>query len=200
MHRHFFKLFIAVFFLLGCGSHTPSVEENNVVKLAKLLHTLTPHLTSSETKQLSRDIFSQTAKLTKEFEMTSPPQYHNFLVNIGMKEKGLCYHWSDALYAYFVKQNYPSFEFHLVGANIGEYWSEHNSLVVVAKGMSIEDGVIVDPWRKGGKLYFSKLKEDTKYIWKHRDKRGCRRFYSTTGSSPTPDSLSSAASASSASF
>jgi len=60
-----------------------------------------------------------------------------------------------------------------VGANIGEYWSEHNSLVIVAKGMLIEEGIIIDPWRKGGELYFSKVKDDKKYIWQHRPSRGC---------------------------
>jgi len=173
MLRHFFKLFIVTFFFVGCVNHAPTVEENNVVKLSTFLHTLNPDISSSETMQLSRDIFAKTAKLKKEFEMTSPPQYHNFLVNIGIKKKGLCFHWSDALYSYFTAQNYPSFEFHLVGANIGEYWSEHNSLVIVAKGMPIEEGIIIDPWRNGGKLYFSKVKEDKKYIWKHRPNRGC---------------------------
>jgi len=173
MLRHFFKFVTVTFFFVGCVSHTPTVEEDNVVKLSTLLHTLSPHVTSSETMQLSRDVFAKTAKLTKEFEMTSPPQYHNFLVTIGVREKGLCYHWSDALYNYFTTQNYPSFEFHLVGANIGEYWSEHNSLVIVVKGMPIEEGIIIDPWRKGGKLYFSKVKEDEKYIWRHRPSRGC---------------------------
>ena len=173
MLRHFFKLVTVTFFFVGCVSHTPTVEEDNVVKLSTLLHTLNSHITSSETMQLSHDVFAKTAKLTKEFEMTSPPQYHNFLVTIGVREKGLCYHWSDALYSYFTTQNYPSFEFHLVGANIGEYWSEHNSLVIVTKGMPIEEGIIIDPWRKGGKLYFSKVKEDKKYIWRHRPSRGC---------------------------
>ena len=173
MHRHFFKFFIITFFFVGCVNHAPTVEENNVVKLSKLLHILTPHVPSSETMQLSHDIFAKTEKLTKEFEMISPPQYHNFLVNIGVKEKGLCYQWADALYTYFTHRSYPSFEFHLMGANIGEYWSEHNSLVIVAKGMSIEEGIIIDPWRNGGKLYFSKVKDDKKYSWKHRPSRGC---------------------------
>lgn len=173
MLRHFFKLFIVTFFFVGCASNTPTVDENNVLKLSKLLHTLTPYVTSREIMQLSRNIFAKTAKLTKEFEMTSPPQYHNFLVSVGIKKKGLCFHWSDALYSYFTTRDYPSFEFHLVGANIGEYWSEHNSLVIVAKGMPVEEGIIIDPWRNGGRLYFSKVKEDKKYLWQHRPSRGC---------------------------
>jgi len=61
-----------------------------------------------------------------------------------------------------------------MGANIGEYWTEHNVMVVVAKGMPVEEGIVIDPWRDASRLYFSKVKEDTKYVWKHRASRGCK--------------------------
>ena len=125
---------------------------------------------------LSQDIFHETQKLTKEFELTSPPLFHNSLVNLGIREKGLCYHWSDALYAHFLQKKYPHFEFHLVGADIGEYFSEHNALVVVGKGGSIQNGILIDPWRNSGKLYFTKVVEDKKYQWEHREERGCLRY------------------------
>ncbi len=124
---------------------------------------------------LSQDIFYETQKLTKEFELTSPPLFHNTLVNIGLREKGLCYHWSDTLYGYLSQKQYLYFEFHLVGANIGEYFYEHNALVVVVKNGSIEEGILIDPWRNSGKLYFSKVVEDKEYKWKHREERGCLR-------------------------
>jgi hypothetical protein len=161
---------------VGCVDNTPTLKEDNSMKLSTLLYTLAPQTTKSESIELSHDIFSKTAQLTKAFEMTSPPQYHNFLVNIGIKEKGLCYHWSDALYLHFMKsENYPSFEFHLVGANIGKYWTEHNSLVIVGKGKPIKSGVIIDPWRNAGELYFSKVKDDRGYRWIHRPSRGCSK-------------------------
>ncbi|PTB83469.1 hypothetical protein C9926_02760 [Sulfurovum lithotrophicum] len=175
MRRCFFKLFIVTFLVVGCVEHTPTIKEERIIKLSKLLHTLSSNTTEKETLQLSRDIFTKTQQLTKAFEMSSPPQYHNFLVNIGMKEKGLCYHWSDALYLHFMKSNYPSFEFHLLGANIGKYWTEHNSLVIVGKGKPIQSGIIIDPWRNGGELYFSKVKNDHDYLWIHRASRGCSR-------------------------
>lgn len=175
MHIHFFKLLIFSFFFVSCGVQTPTIQENKVNKLAQTLQTLHTNISHTEAMRLSRDIYQKTVSLSKEFQLTAPPSYHNFLVNVGLKEKGLCYHWSDALYLHFMQSNYPSFEFHLVGANIGEYWSEHNSLVIVAKEMPIESGLIIDPWRNSGELYFSKVKEDTKYHWVHRQTRGCSR-------------------------
>ena len=142
-------------------------------ELSHLLVSLDRDIPPSEAVQLSKDIFYKTQQLTKEFEMTSPPQLHNFLVTVGIREKGLCYHWSDALYLYLSEKNYNAFEFHLMGTNIGEYFYEHNALVVVSKGRNTQEGVIIDPWRNSGKLYFSKIEDDPEYIWYHRPKRGC---------------------------
>lgn len=138
-----------------------------------MLQSLEQNITKKESQRLSRDIFLKREELAKTFEVTSPPQYHNFLVNIGLREKGLCYHWSDALYSYLSGQDYASFEFHLMGTHIGEYWSEHNVLVVIAKGQRIEEGVIIDAWRNPDALYFSKVEDDKKYVWSHRPARGC---------------------------
>jgi hypothetical protein len=121
---------------------------------------------------LSRDIFEQVKRLTEEFELTSPPLWHNFLVNLGIKKRGLCYHWSDSLYIYLHQKNYKNFDFYLIGSNIGEYFSEHNALLVVKKNaLSIRNGIVIDPWRESGELYFSKLEEDKKYDWRHRKNR-----------------------------
>ena len=151
----------------------PSLSQQNIIQLSKLLQPLDKRITQDEAIQLSQDIFYETQKLTKEFKLTSPPLFHNTLVNIGIREKGLCYHWSDTLYVYLSEKKYPHFEFHLVGANIGEYFGEHNALVVVGKGGSIQKGILIDPWRDSGKLYFSKVIEDKKYQWIHREERGC---------------------------
>jgi len=178
MHKSFFKLllpaFLWAFFLFGCAVKVIPPSPAHIEALSHILVTLDTSIPKEEALQLSKEIFQKTEALTKEFEMTSPPWYHNFLVNIGLKEKGLCYHWSDALYTYFAHKPYHSFEFHLMGANIGEYWTEHNVMVVVAKDMPVEEGIVIDPWRESGRLYFSKVKEDTKYVWKHRASRGCK--------------------------
>jgi hypothetical protein len=61
----------------------------------------------------------------------------------------------------------------MIAANISEYFSEHNALVIIKKGGSIDEGIVIDPWRNSGKLYFCKIKDDKKYKWIHRTDRGC---------------------------
>ncbi len=173
MLRYLFKLMLFSLFFTGCSVAPHSVSETEVDTLAALLASLDRNIPKKEAVRLSRDIFSETQTLVKDFDLASPPLYHNFLVNIGLRKKGLCYHWSDALYLYFSAKEYPHFSFHLAGANIGEYFFEHNTLVVTAKGGTVEDGIIIDPWRNSGKLYFSKVKDDRAYRWVHRFERGC---------------------------
>ena len=168
MHRFHFKYLLLLLLLVGCASTVTPTTQTEVNKLITLFRILDTTITQEEALQLSQDIFWKTEDLRKEFDRTSNPFWHNFLVNTGMREKGLCYHWSDALYAYLSAKDYPSFEFHLMGANIGEYWSEHNVLIVVGKDKDMKEGIIIDPWRDSKKLYFSKAIDDTDYVWKHR--------------------------------
>ena len=174
MYKYSFKYLFLVFFLFGCSVKPVKVQQQEIVKLSILLQNLDKRIPKKETVLLSENIFDKTKKLTQEFELTKPALWHNFLVNVGIREKGLCYHWSDAFYVYFKEKNSAYFSFHLVGANIGEYFSEHNALVIMAKGKkNIEKGIIIDPWRDSGKLYFSIVYQDKKYRWQHRRDRGC---------------------------
>jgi len=159
--------------LSGCSVKAVPAPQAQIDKLTTLLANKHSGIPREETRRLSHAIFQKTESLTREFALTSPPLWHNVLVNTGVKKRGLCYHWSDALYIFLKKEHYPHYGFHLMGANIHEYFSEHNALAVVAKGQKVEDGVIIDPWRNSGKLYFSKIKVDKAYHWIHRAKRGC---------------------------
>lgn len=180
MHSYHFKYILFLLLLVGCTHTVSHTKQTEINQLTTLFKSLDKSITYEEATQLSQDIFRETKRLSKEFKLTSPPYWHNFLVNVGLREKGLCYHWSDALYAFVLERDYPSFEFHLMGANIGEYWSEHNVLMVIGKDKRmqediIQEGIIIDPWRDSGKLYFSKVKDDTDYVWKHRMHRACQR-------------------------
>ncbi len=173
MHKHFFNLVLFSILFAGCAVEPVQTPQSNITRLTTLLYALDRQTSRQESKQLSQSIFRKTAELTDEFELTSPPLWHNFLVNVGLRKKGLCFHWSDTLYLYLKRQGYRDFSFHLVGANIGEYFLEHNALVIASKDGKVEEGIIIDPWRNSGKLYFSKVKEDKAYKWTHRLDRGC---------------------------
>ncbi len=175
MFRYLLSTLLLSLFFIACTVTPSSVTQNRVESLSILLQSLDSSISFKEAKSLSHEIFQETAKLRKKFNPTSPARFNNFLINAGVKEKGLCYDWSDALYLHFSKKEYASFEFHLLVAHKGKYFYEHNTLVVVAKGGNVLEGIVIDPWRNSGNLYFSKVNEDKKYEWRHRSKRGCMR-------------------------
>jgi len=175
MYKYLLSILISVLFT-ACTPPAPQVKQNSIRELSFLLQSLDQHIPFKEAERLSVDIFQQTEKLRKKFDPVSEPHFNNFLINTGLKEQGLCYEWSDALYTYFRKQHYLDFEFHLLVSNKGEYFFEHNVLVVVARNGKVMEGVIIDPWRAPGSLYYSTVKADVKYRWHHRAKRGCLRL------------------------
>jgi len=171
MCRDIFKFLLLLLLLTGCSVKPVPMPEGEVGRLAFMLQGLDENITQQEAVALSRDLFLQTARLTKEFELVSPPWLHNTLVNTGVRKKGLCYHWSDALYLAMQEKGYDDFAFHPAGANIGEYWREHNVLVITAKGKPFGSGIVIDAWRHSGRLYFARVKDDTKYEWQERKER-----------------------------
>ncbi len=176
MFRYFSSLTLLLFILSGCALTTPQPSsEDTKTRLTTLLLSLDSRISQEESHRLSADIIRRSAALEQAFDRTENPYLHNFLVNIGLKEKGLCYHFSDGLYTYLTTKHYPHFAFHLAGAYIGEYWREHNTLVVTAKGQPFEEGIVIDPWRNQGHVFVSRLKDDHAYRWKHRKWREVRK-------------------------
>jgi len=162
------KYFIFTLFVLftGCTT-TPKIS---TVKKAQKLESilLSLHVNKEEAKDLSGKIFKYSRKLAEEYELVKPPLYHNFLVNMGIKKRGLCWQFAYDMLSFVKKQNYKSFDYYIGGANINNYWSEHNVLVVTCKGCNFEEGVLLDPWRNSGELFFCKIKNDKNYKWKQR--------------------------------
>ena len=173
MFKYLLK-FLVLFFPVACTS-TPEVPQNRVTELAQLLQTLDNNIPFESAQSLSVEIFQQTDQLRAEFDPVSEPHVNNFLVNIGVKEKGLCYEWSDPLYLYFKRKSYRYFSFHLLVANKGKYFQEHNVLAISSKKGKVEESVIIDPWREPGQVYYLKVKDDKKYVWEHRFERGCQK-------------------------
>ena len=180
----YFSTVLLMLLLFGCTVEPGLPSHKKVQGLSLELQDMEGSIEKKEADMLAREIYNKTQSLSKEYELVSPPQYHNFLVNIGLRQKGLCYHFSDALYFHLKAHEYKNFDFHLVGANIGEYWREHNALVVVPKGCESEicikkHGIVIDAWRDSGNLFYAKLNEDKAYKWTHRSER-CKMGLSKT--------------------
>ncbi len=163
--RILFQIFI-VFIFIGC-SKSPNLSYE-IKNLEQTLLSIDRSIDKSEAREFSYKILEYTLSLEDKYELESPPLYHNFLVNIGLKKRGLCWHFAKDMLVFTLDQKFKKFDYYIVGANIDNYWDEHNAIVVTCNGCSYKQGVILDAWRNGGKLYYSKVKKDYEYEWSQR--------------------------------
>ncbi len=169
----FFLLPLGILFLSGCSLtplSTPTSFElsQKIERLTHMLEELDITIEQKEAQNLAQSAIFLSRKLVKKYELVSPPLWHNTLINMGIKKRGLCYDWAEDLLAFLNKKQYRSLKLHYVGADIDGYF-EHNALAVSAKGKGIEDSIILDAWRDSGNLFFIRLKEDKKYKWRSRE-------------------------------
>ena len=173
INKRFFLLLIWLSLLSGCSltrvpNPTPYEVQNSIHRLSIMLQDLNTTIEQKEARDLAQKVVLYSMKLSKKYELVSPPLWHNTLINIGIKKRGLCYEWAEDLLAYLHTKKYKSLELHYVGADIGNYF-EHNALAVSARGRGFENGLLLDAWRDSGKLFFVKIKEDEKYEWESRE-------------------------------
>jgi hypothetical protein len=88
------------------------------------------------------------------------------MVNLGFRERGLCTHWTEDLLKRIQGLGLKSLDLHWGIANHDILLRlEHSSVVITAKGQSFEEGLVLDPWRHSGELYWTPVKDDS-YSWK----------------------------------
>ncbi len=157
-------LIFSIFIFSGCSIKSYE-NENKIELLSKKLTHLSPNVDEMEANILAKEMVLYPKELAKKYELTSPPLFHNFLVNIGYKEKGLCYHWARDLLEKFKTLNIKSINLIQIIANKGEY-DEHNALCAIAVGGKFDECVILDAWRNSSSLFFANIRDDKDYNWK----------------------------------
>jgi len=129
-----------------------------------------------ETPRLAQAILSATETLAMQYQVQPPALWHNFLVNVGMRDRGLCCHWTQDLLREIEALQLQ--KYHAVWA-VSRHgtWREHNSVVITASGQEgVKDGLVIDPWRNAGQLYWVHVVDDT-YAWQpHPGANGLARI------------------------
>ena len=173
IRRQLCAALLSLSFFVACAPHLdPQTAPSEQKKLYRLLLQSIPSIDHHEAKILSDEAIRFSRKLASDYHISTPPLMHNFLINIGLKDRGLCYQWSDDLYLHLQKFHFRTMQLKPVGAYIGSYWREHNALVVLPQHSSdLSAGILLDAWRHAGKLYFIPILKDPAYHWKIRTDR-----------------------------
>lgn len=137
--------------------------QQGVRSLTQQLRALSPAVQRDEAKRIATRSFLSTEELARRYRPFGPPQLHNFLVNTGVRKRGLCHHWARDLGQRLAATRPRSLVLRWGIARAGTL-REHNAVVVTARGQRFEEGIVLDAWRHSGRLYFGPVAGD-KYPW-----------------------------------
>jgi hypothetical protein len=136
-----------------------------------------------EAQRVARCAYTTGRELKREWRVVWPPGLQNFLVNTGRRKGGLCFQWATELLLRLDALKLETLELHWA-ESFERTASEHNVIVVTARGQPFTQGILLDNWRYGGHLIWGPVTADPHYEWKENKSEAARRL--KTGSAPAP--------------
>ena len=171
---HLFLL-LSVLALAGCsitpvGNSNPASKQE-IAQLAQLIGGLGADVDPVEAENAARIAIEYSLQLAHQYQITDPPLIHNFKVNQGLRPRGLCYQWADDIEARLRRENFTTLDLHRAIANADHpVLISHSTTIISRSGEGMFQGVILDPWRYGGRLFWSSVGDDERYDWVPRSK------------------------------
>ena len=160
---------LALVVLAACATPPPQTGDE-VQRLAAEIRTLGPGIDPEEADRAARVAYTYTAQLAKEYQITDPPLIHNTKVNQGLRPRGLCWHWAEDIERRLKQEHFETLTLHRAIANADNpFRIDHSTAIISRAGDSMYEGVVLDPWRYGGVLFWSPLSDDSRYDWVPRD-------------------------------
>ncbi len=154
----------------------PRPSDAQIAALADEIHRLGPGIDAGEAARAAAIAYEYPLRLAVEYQVEDPPNIHNMKVNQGLKPRGLCYQWADDLQARLAQEGFQTLQLQRAIANSqSAIRIEHSTVVVTAPGDSMYAGIVLDPWRNGGQLYWGAVTEDDAYPWLPRQEVFARK-------------------------
>lgn len=151
----------------GFGPRQAGAQD--VAMLAEAILALDPEVSDEDAYRAARVSFAESYRLAQVYEIEDHPLTHNTKVNLGKKPRGLCYHWADDLEKRLKREGFQTLSLHRGVANFDSIRLEHSTVIVSARGQGMFDGIVLDPWRKGGRLTWVHTEKDPRYRWRPRE-------------------------------
>jgi hypothetical protein len=160
---------LAAFALLAaCAApeiRVPPPESDDVARLAQTLASLGPEVDPEEAERAAAIAYEYSRDQAIRYNVTDPPLIHNTKVNMGLRPRGLCYQWADDLEARLARENFQTLVMHRAIANSDTLRIDHSTVIMSQAGEGMFEGVVLDGWREGGRLFWSPTLEDERYVW-----------------------------------
>lgn len=163
---------MAVLSLSACGTAPEKrglASQADVNQLAETIQALGAEVDSNEALRAAEIAFAHTRTLAIQYQITDPPLIHNTKVNMGLRPRGLCWHWAEDMEKRLDAEGFETLEMNRAIAEGRGIRIDHSTAIISAKGEGYAAGVVLDPWRNGGELFFAPVVEDTRYAWEARE-------------------------------
>lgn len=158
--------------LSACGTAPEKralASASDVQRLETMILSMRDDIDPLEASRAAAIAFSHTRELAIQYQITDPPLVHNTKVNIGLKPRGLCWHWAEDMENRLDAEGFETLEMNRAISEGRGILIDHSTAIISAKGDGYRKGVVLDPWRTGGDLYFAPVVEDTRYRWEARE-------------------------------
>jgi hypothetical protein len=159
---------LATLTISGCA-YKPTVEPGNVDALAQEIMLLGPDIDPDEAKRAAEISIYHSLKLAQDYNITDLPIIHNEKVHQGLRERGLCNHWAEDLSKRLNEENFQTLSIQRAISPPTAFRIIHHTAVISKPGDTIYDGIVIDPWRYGGTLFWSPTRADERYNWRPRE-------------------------------
>jgi len=155
-------VFSAVFLTFSHGALAD--DSKSIKQLRDALVALAPDVNPAEAELVSGTAHNTARRLAREWHVVSPASFQNFLIHIGKRQWGYCFHWAYAIGGELKELRLKTLVLHWGASRPGSL-SENNRIVVTARGQPFDEGYVIDAWRQSGRLFCGPVKHDG-YPWK----------------------------------
>ena len=159
-------LWLIVFFLItGSFVHLARADDGKSINgFREAIIKLGPNVDPSEAEAVSETSHHTARELQKKWRVFPFAIVQNFLIHVGARDRGYCFHWAHDIGMELRKLPLKTLELHWAEAYANTHL-EHNVVVVTVPGQPIETGYLIDGWRAAGRLLWYPVKKD-EYPWK----------------------------------
>jgi len=158
----------AMLVLAACTQVPQQIEPSEIALLSQEIRELDASVDPNEAERAAYLAYTYTLQLREEYNVTTSPIIHNAKVNNGFRARGICVHWAEDIEARLNAEQFETLQVHRAIAEGSELRIDHSTAIISARGESMNDGIVLDGWRKAGYLFWSPTLEDTRYFWEPR--------------------------------
>jgi hypothetical protein len=153
---------VLTFGLAIAASSLFAQDEKSIAGLRDALIALSPTVDHREAALLAETAHMRSRQCAREYGVVGDPAVHNYLIHIGVKKKGICADYTHDIGATLRDLRFKTLVLHW-GAAWAKESDENNALVVTARNQPFLDGIVLDGWRRAGRLFWCKVKDDAEY-------------------------------------